>query len=572
MPSMQPLLIEVDGRVLRFDANKEVKIGRSIEADVVLAAGSVSRNHATLRPGHNGWTLVDNGSALGTFVNAQRISQLQVEGPITVQCGPPAAGSTLTITPEAQAAPELSQPSMAPAPVPTAAQDWNNYAPQGQPGPGAVGASGAPANPNDSGGAFDSTFILAAQPPGPPGAAPARSGPDLLIVAEGREFRYRHPATINIGRLPESDIVISDPVASRQHGRVIATPGGWVYQNASNEGTFLDGRRVLNEEFEESLKLRLGHPVAGPELTLIPILSAEEEERRFARKRRNKRLKAGALVAAGVVVLGGAIGTAALVGGGDDNNGGDGGDTDTLAVLTSEELTTAKQATVLLSYEVTTPEGSGLVTGSGSILTSDGLILTNAHVAEPEAEGLSDIYGPSEFGNPDYLLVSLTSPDGTTDGSDYRAEVVEADGDLDAAVIKIVSDADGNDLDDELDLPVMPMGDSDEMSTGDDLTLLGFPGIARSTDIDPRELTPGVTVTEGVISTFLDTERLGERSEIDTDARIAGGNSGGAAINNDGEIIGIPSAISGGGDSPVVSGRVRPIAYVLDLIEEAESE
>lgn len=80
-----------------------------------------------------------------------------------------------------------------------------------------------------------------------------------------------------------------------------------------------------------------------------------------------------------------------------------------------------------------------------------------------------------------------------------------------------------------------------------------------------------MTVTTGVISTFLDTERLGKRSEIDTDARIAPGNSGGAAINNDGELIGIPSAISSGGDgSPVVSGRVRPIDYVTDLIDEAE--
>ena len=136
---------------------------------------------------------------------------------------------------------------------------------------------------------------------------------------------------------------------------------------------------------------------------------------------------------------------------------------------------------------------------------------------------------------------------------------MEADGNLDAAVIEIYADEEGNELDEELDLPTMPIGDSDELRTGDDVTVLGFPGISQS---------GAVTVTKGVVSTFIPSEEYGPRSEIDTDTRIAPGNSGGAAINNDAEIIGIPSAFFSEG-TPIVSGRIRPINLVKDLISAA---
>jgi len=61
-----------------------------------------------------------------------------------------------------------------------------------------------------------------------------------------------------------------------------------------------------------------------------------------------------------------------------------------------------------------------------------------------------------------------------------------------------------------------------------------------------------------------------ERAEIDTDARIAPGNSGGMAIDNDGELIGVPSAYFQEADVPIVSGRIRPIDLVKPLISEAE--
>jgi putative serine protease PepD len=365
-------------------------------------------------------------------------------------------------------------------------------------------------------------------------------------------------------------VVITDPVCSRMHGQVTATPGGWTYMNSSQEGTYLNGRRVEQHPFHESTKLRLGHPVAGPELALVPILSAAEEERRFARKRRNRTLaRVGAGLGA-LVLVAGTVTAAVLVSAGGDDGGNEGGNdggpgsADSMAVLTDAELDAAKAATVRLSVDSTDGSGAEVsYSGSGSIISSDGLILTNAHVAAPEAEGLAEQYAPDEeqILDPDSVLVDLTQGDDRPADPEYRARVVEADGHLDAAVIEIYADEDGNELHEDLDLPIMPVGDSDELRTGDDVTVLGFPGISQS---------GAVTITKGVISTFISTEEFGPRAEIDTDTRIAPGNSGGAAINNDAEIIGIPSAYFGDRGVPIVSGRIRPINLVTDLIDSAE--
>jgi putative serine protease PepD len=566
---MQSLLIEVDGRALRFDAPRLLRIGRSIEADVVLAAGSVSRSHAELRPVEGGWVLVDSGSQYGTYIDGRRVTEHPVTGPVTVQCGPPAAGSSLRITPDSVVSAALQAAPPAPPPAPASPATPAAAPSPEPPAPAPPAASGPGTGETPLTGGYDETFILAAQPSGPPGLGPARTGPDLLVVAEGREFRFRHPAHLTIGRRPESDVVISDPVCSRMHGQVTATPGGWSYLNSSQEGTYLNGRRIEQHPFHESTKLRLGHPVAGPELSLVPILSAAEEERRFARKRRNRTLaRVGAGLGA-LLLVAGTVTAAVLVSAGGDNGGNDGGtdggpgSADSMAVLTDAELDAAKAATVRLSVESTDGSGAEIsYSGSGSIISSDGLILTNAHVAAPEAEGLAEQYAPDEekILDPDYVLVALTQGDDRPADPEYRARVVEADGHLDAAVIEIYADEDGNELDEDLDLPTMPVGDSDELRTGDDVTVLGFPGISQS---------GAVTITKGVISTFVPSEEFGSRSEIDTDTRIAPGNSGGAAINNDAEIIGIPSAYFGDSGVPIVSGRIRPVNLVADLIESA---
>jgi len=623
--AMSPLVVEVDGRVLRLEGNSVIRIGRAIDAEVVLTAGSVSRQHAELRPVDGEWVLVDTGSQFGTYVNGTRIVEHTIRGRTQVRCGPVTTGSELTITPESMAAQDenvvVHAPAPPPPPAPAESFDeptmppapgerpvaQSRFAPPPPPPPPAppappaapssrpvppgtrVARPTAPQAPPAVPAGLDQTQVLAAQPgatagPGAP-PPPARSGPDLLLVAEGQEHRFRHPAKITIGRHPDCTVVLKDPAASRMHGTVDSVPGAWTYTNQSNEGTFLGGRRVTSKKFDDRTELRLGHPVAGPELTLVPILSAVEEEKRIARRRLGRNLLFAG-IAAGVLVLILGIAAVAVVLSRDDDDDGNGTSGDATSVATDEqtdtggtgspddlsdtELDAAKAATVKIiaqSHSLESPDEEFLYAGSGSIIREDGLILTNAHVAAPETPGVVETYGPeAAIANPEFLLISLT--DGATDTNappEYRARVIAADGVADAAVIQIYANADGSELSGSLALPAIPIGDSADVRAGDDVTVLGFPAVAGSGD--------SITVTSGLISTVINNPDLGPNSEFDTDARIAPGNSGGMAVDNDGVLIGLPTALefdpSGTG---VTSGRIRAIDVVQGLIESAEAQ
>lgn len=583
---MTPLVVEVDGRVLRLEGDGPFRIGRAIDADVVLSAASTSRQHAEIRAEGDRWVLADAGSQFGTFVGGQPVTRFPIEDRVQVTCGPDQPGATLTITPEATAPVEVSGTSHAPAvPPPLSAMPPPAPPPSGFDAPppapsGPPPAAGSPFAPPGGIAAPPPPGGAAAPPPAPPGgdglgdhtvivgvggsAAPGmpQSGPDLLLIAEGREHRFRHPAQVTIGRNPHSTVVLEDPAASRQHGVVDATPSGWVYTNHSGEGTYVDGRRQDRLDFDDRTSLRLGHPVAGPEVTLVPLLSAAEEEKRIARRRRNKvLLYIGAAAAVLVLVIGTAVGVGLLSGG-----GGGGGEEDTLARLTAAEQDIAEAASVLLYAESTTTLSGERVgwSGSGSIVDSSGLILTNAHVAapgDPDFIDMADVPPEQQLETPDFLLVFTTDPEDGSIELAYRAEPVAVAGALDGAVIEITEDADGNPVDD-LDLPTVPLGDSADVKLNQDVTVFGFPAVALG-DVDSP---PGsITVTSGEIATILT-----DQEEFDTTARISGGNSGGMAVNNDAELIGVPTTIHfDPGGSPVISGRLRMIDALKDLIEQA---
>ena len=222
--------------------------------------------------------------------------------------------------------------------------------------------------------------------------------------------------------------------------------------------------------------------------------------------------------------------------------------------------------------------GEVLGNGSGSIISEDGLILTNAHVAKPSAPGL----GSEEEGDPaSYQIALVGGEDDRPAAPEYVAETIVADGVLDLAVMQITTDIEGNPVDaEDLDLPEpLPIADSDELRTGDEITALGFPGVAHvatTEDFERRAL----TVTRGVVSTFLQELPVDEnRAWIDSDIRIGSGNSGGASINTAGELVGINTAVvteatvadSGeGGSFTGGSARIRPVNFAKDLIEIAE--
>jgi serine protease Do len=146
------------------------------------------------------------------------------------------------------------------------------------------------------------------------------------------------------------------------------------------------------------------------------------------------------------------------------------------------------------------PRQSGL--GSGVLTTPDGYILTNNHVID----------------GADQVRVEL--PDKRV----FDAKVVGADPASDLAVLKI--DASG--------LPTVSMGDSNRVRVGDVVLAIGNP------------LGVGQTVTMGIISAKGRATGVGNGSYEDflqTDAPINQGNSGGALINLNGELVGINSQI-----------------------------
>ena len=140
--------------------------------------------------------------------------------------------------------------------------------------------------------------------------------------------------------------------------------------------------------------------------------------------------------------------------------------------------------------------------GSGVIVSSDGYILTNHHVIEGAEK----------------IKVQLT------DNRAFDGKLVGSDAPSDLAVVKI--EATG--------LPVLSLGNSDDVRVGDVALAIGNP------------LAVGQTVTAGIISAKGRATGLSDGSYEDflqTDAPINQGNSGGALVNTNGELIGINSQI-----------------------------
>ena len=180
-----------------------------------------------------------------------------------------------------------------------------------------------------------------------------------------------------------------------------------------------------------------------------------------------------------------------------------------------------------------------LYTGSGTILSPSGMILTNAHVASPASQGNPDM-------EPDALGIAIVESEDKPPVPSYIAEVRAVDGFLDLAVIQIVSTVDGGSIDpNSLNFPFVELGDSNETHVGDHVSIFGFPGIGGDT----------ITFTEGSVSGFTSEDQLGDRAWIKTDATIAGGNSGGLGADDNARIIGVPTQASSGGAGDVTDCR-----------------
>jgi serine protease Do len=171
-------------------------------------------------------------------------------------------------------------------------------------------------------------------------------------------------------------------------------------------------------------------------------------------------------------------------------------------------------------------------TGSGTIVEADGTVLTNSHVI-----------AQSPFCPHDRIGVAITDRPEQAPVLAFEADLLVDDPELDLAVIRIARTLDGRDVTQEF--PIVEIGDSDTLSLGDRLRVIGYPGIGGET----------ITFTEGTISGFVSVPGIGDRSWLKTDATISGGNSGGLSFDGEGFLVGIPTIV-GTGDGLITDCRV----------------
>ncbi|MDQ2862718.1 MAG: trypsin-like peptidase domain-containing protein [Bacteroidota bacterium] len=148
-----------------------------------------------------------------------------------------------------------------------------------------------------------------------------------------------------------------------------------------------------------------------------------------------------------------------------------------------------------------------VASGSGVLVSANGYIVTNNHVVD----------------HADELVVTLN------DKNDYKAKVVGTDPSSDLAVIKIEG----------ANFPYLNFANSDNVRVGQWILAIGYP------------LNLETTVTSGIVSAMARDLGINNRNSkspiesfIQTDAAVNPGNSGGALVNTDGQLIGINSAIA----------------------------
>lgn len=172
--------------------------------------------------------------------------------------------------------------------------------------------------------------------------------------------------------------------------------------------------------------------------------------------------------------------------------------------------------------QVQTPKR--VAAGSGVIISADGYIVTNNHVVD----------------GADELTVTLN------DNSEYSARIIGADKTTDLALIKI----------DGKNLPAIVVANSDNVKVGEWVLAVGNP------------LGLNNTVTAGIVSAKARTMGEGVSSMIQTDAAINQGNSGGALVNTNGELIGINAMIYSQTGSNIGYGFAIPTTIMNKVVDD----
>jgi putative serine protease PepD len=495
-----------------------MRLGRGSHTDIPVADSAASREHAEIEVTADGVVLKDLGSSNGTFVN-----EVKLTGPRLLRDGDAIriGRSTLSFH-----QPQVAQVATAEIPLPP--------------------VEGA-------------TVMWETQEP------------LCLVRADGQRFAVTH--SLRLGRDPGCELVLDDRSASHQHARIDLVAGqASVIDLGSSNGTWVNGQRISGPHpLKHGDHLQVGDTLFTFQIEGHPLPAERAEAAPVGKRSLNLGLLLGGgglLLVLGflfVVVLGlGAI-ILSSRGGATPTSRVEATPIAELATPTAESATSTppsqsaaelRRRALRAAVIVFTPvegEKDKYSTGSGSLLTSAGFILTNFHVVGDVNRG--------EYYNQEgraYIGLNWNDPEGTPN-TFYQAEIAEADRDLDLALLHVIATKDGDDLPADLEFPTLPVGDSDTVAIGDELVAIGFPGLGGET----------VTLTRGTVSGFLTDEAGRSRGWIKTDAEINPGNSGGMAINDRGELIGVPTIVVSGQKVTGKIGVIRPINLARAIIDQA---
>ncbi|MEX0174131.1 FHA domain-containing protein [Streptomyces sp. LMG1-1-1.1] len=242
------LVLELNGRTWTLDPSRSYTLGRDPQGDLVIDDARVSWRHATISWGGRSWVIEDHGSTNGTFLQGQRIHQMEIGPGSAVHLGNATDGPRLNLAAGAQAAQQT--PQQAPAQQQPVAQsvpahqvadqaaaqaDWATQGPPQQQGwqqppaqqPQFPHQQGAPQGGHGQGAAAGASSAYA-----------DRSPTTFHQLALGHVMR--------IGRALENELVVSDLQVSRHHAEFHATPDGRfeIRDLGSHNGTYVNGQPI----------------------------------------------------------------------------------------------------------------------------------------------------------------------------------------------------------------------------------------------------------------------------------------------------------------------------------------
>lgn len=185
-----------------------------------------------------------------------------------------------------------------------------------------------------------------------------------------------------------------------------------------------------------------------------------------------------------------------------------------------------QRATVQIMQVYTNPVGQTVMSciGSGTIVSADGLILTNAHVVLPLTGCRAD-----------RLAIAFTKSIDKAPQVTFYAEVVVQHIGWDLAVLQITQSIDGRPVDRAaLALPFVELGNSNDVRLDDTIEVVGYAAEENEGNNIARAI-------RGTVSGFTAESRVGDRAWIKTRAALPGSMTGGGAYNDQGRLIGIPT-------------------------------